>query len=382
MAWVLHDPRHGFYGKGHVAFGPQGDFVTAPSLGHHFARGLLPQLLECLDALAVCSGQPLHLVEWGPGDGRLSRDCGLLLARERPALRHRLALRLVETSPALRHRQAEQLQQQPLPWCHSTQEDLAAAPVHGVIIANELLDALPVERFTLADDGWRWQWVSCREGELAWCEGPPLPLTIHELLATVGVNLAHQPFPRGWSSELALSQQQWCRAAAAALARGWLWCIDYGYSAQRYYAPHRRDGTLLAYACQHALANPFLAPAATDLTSHICTDLVCHWADAAGFSFCGEVSQGQGLLALGLARQFSTPGAPVGPPLSQRLAQRETLLRLVDPAGLGGFRWLLFRRGSTDPLHHPLAVLREPAEKTSHVRADGYPFGDSDASPP
>ena len=362
MAWVLHDPQHGYYGKGQVAFGPRGDFVTAPSLGQHFARGLLPQLLECLDALAAHTNRPLHVVDWGPGDGQLSRDWGELLAEAVPQLRHRLELVLVETSPALRQRQATRLQQQPLPWRHSTQQDLAAAPVHGVIVANELLDALPVERFTLAEDGWRWQWVTCRAGELGWHPGPPLPAGIHALLAAVGVNLDQLPLPEGWSSELALAQQQWCHAAAAALDQGWLWCIDYGLSARRYYAPHRRDGTLLAYGRQQAIANPFLAPAATDLTAHVCTDLLCHWAQAAGFSRCGEVSQGQGLLALGLAGQFqcSTPGAPVGPPLAQRLAQREALLRLVDPGGLGGFRWLLFHRGSTDPLQRPLAALREP----------------------
>ena len=73
-----------------------------------------------------------------------------------------------------------------------------------------------------------------------------------------------------------------------------------------------------------------------DLTAHVCTDLLRHWAGEAGWTWCGEVSQGQGVLALCLAQQLRRLGETDGPPLPRRLTQREVLLRLVDPAGLGG----------------------------------------------
>lgn len=358
MEWVLQDPEHGYYGHGHVAFGRRGDFVTAASLGPTLATLLLPQVLQWLDALAGTT-EVLSLVEWGPGDGGLSRDLGILLAQARPRWRQRLQLVLVEASPALRQRQTQQLQRQPLTWRHAHPAELAAAPVNGVLLANELLDALPVERFTQGQDGWRWQWVHCRQGRLGWCPGPPLPAEITALLVAVGIHLAGDAFPVGWSSELALAQRPWCRAAAAALHRGWLWCLDYGHNARRYYNPQRLDGTLMAYAQQQAVGNPFLQPGRMDLTAHVCTDLLRHWAEEAGWTWCGEVSQGQGLLALGLARHLSRLGEADGPPLAQRLAQREALLRLVDPAGLGGFRWLLFQRGCPTPAPGDLLALKE-----------------------
>ena len=141
------------------------------------------------------------------------------------------------------------------------------------------------------------------------------------------------PSPWGGAVNWPLSQRSWCGSAAAALQRGWLWCLDYGHSAQRYYNPQRLDGTLMAYTQQRAVGNPFLQPGQMDLTAHICTDLLRHWAEEAGWEWCGEVSQGQGLLALGLAQHLSRlwPGwwSPFGP--------------AAHPAGgvaaAGGSRW-------------------------------------------
>ena len=60
-------------------------------------------------------------------------------------------------------------------------------------------------------------------GAPGWCPGPPLPDEIMALLQAVGIHLAGDAFPVGWSSELALTQCPWCHGAAAALDRGWLW---------------------------------------------------------------------------------------------------------------------------------------------------------------
>ena len=48
--------------------------------------------------------------------------------------------------------------------------------------------------------------------------------------------------------------------------------------------------------------------------------------------------------------------------LGTLLARREALLRLVDPAALGDFRWLAFRRGPASALADPALplFLREP----------------------
>ncbi|MFS6827521.1 hypothetical protein [Cyanobium sp. ATX-6F1] len=55
--------------------------------------------------------------------------------------------------------------------------------------------------------------------------------------------------------------------------------------------------------------------------------------------------------------------ADEGLALAERLARREALLRLVDPAALGDFRWLAYGRdlpAERDSQSAPPLFLREP----------------------
>ena len=54
-----------------------------------------------------------------------------------------------------------------------------------------------------------------------------------------------------------------------------------------------------------------------------------------------------GTLSLGLAQRLHDLQKLPPDQLAQALSRREALLRLVDPAGLGEFRWLLFGRGES-----------------------------------
>ena len=60
----------------------------------------------------------------------------------------------------------------------------------------------------------------------------------------------------------------------------------------------------------------------------------------------------QALLALGLAQRLHRLQQLPSDQLPAALAAREALLRLVDPAGLGDFRWIVYRRGAmpADPV--------------------------------
>ena len=163
MDWVLHDPQHGAYGSGRLRIGPQGDFVTSPSLGSDFAALLAPQLVEWLLPLladpATATGERLALVESGPGEGTLALDLSLVLARDWPELAERLELVLVEPNPAMAARQRLFLELSPLPVRWSSFEQLAQAPVRGVVLAHEVLDALAVERIEWDGMTWRQQVV-------------------------------------------------------------------------------------------------------------------------------------------------------------------------------------------------------------------------------
>ena len=58
-----------------------------------------------------------------------------------------------------------------------------------------------------------------------------------------------------------------------------------------------------------------------------------------------QAMQCEALLALGRAERLHGLQQLPGQQLAEALQRREALLRLVDPAGLGAFRWLTYLRG-------------------------------------
>ncbi len=351
MEWVLHDPEHGAYGSGRLQIGPAGDFATAPSLGPDFAALLAPQIADWLAALRAAfpaDGALLALIETGPGEGSLAADLAEALVAEAPDLARGCELVLVEPNPGMAARQRSRLERCPLPCRWTSFEELAAAPRRGVVLAHEVLDALAVER--MVSDGVRWcrQRVALGPEGLRLVRGEPLQAAELEPLARLGLAEPGPERPAGWCSELHPGLEPWLRQVAAGLEAGWLLVIDYALTARRYYQPSRRSGTLLAYRQQQASPNLLQEPGAWDLTAHLCLDTLEQAALTAGWHSLGGCLQGEALLALGLAQRLHQLQTGSAAELAELLRRREALLRLVDPHGLGGFRWQAFRHGGTD----------------------------------
>jgi len=360
MDWALHDPHHGAYGAGRLRIGPRGDFATSPSLGSSFACLLAPQLAEWL--LQLGPG-PLALVETGPGEGELAGQLAVALAAGWPDLAARLELVLVEPNPGMEARQRHRLAGVPLPCRWADWADLAAAPARGVMLAHEVLDALAVERIRWDGRQWRQEVVAlAADRALELQAGPPLEPWALEELVPLGLDPAAANLPPGWSTELHPGLGPWLAAAATALLDGHLLVVDYALEARRYYAPSRSSGTLLAYRGQRASADPLQEPGHWDLTAHLCLESLERWAATAGWCWQGSCRQGQALLALGLAQALhGLQHGAEGQELADRLAAREALLRLVDPAGLGEFRWIaLGRGGPASGIGMPPRFLQEP----------------------
>jgi len=347
LQWLLHDPDHGYYGAGHVRFGSEGDFVTSPTLGPAFAELLARQLLPLFDGLADRDAGPLALIEWGPGEGDLAVQLRGALERLDPPWLDRLMLVLQEASPALRRRQRQRLTDAGWPQV----PEGAPPPRQGVVLANELFDALPVERFQLADGGWRRLQVSLDgDGRLQEVPGPPLSASLLRQLAALGLPADGGGRPPGWTSEWCPALTPCLRRMRRGLERGWLLAIDYALSARQLYAPWRDGGTLLAVQGQRAGADLLRAPGRQDLSAHVCLDAMALAADRSGWHWHGSVLQGEALLGLGLAAELSAlSGADAGS-LATRLQRREELLRLVDPHLLGGFHWMLLQTEPADTL--------------------------------
>ena len=351
MEWALFHSEHGYYGAGQVRIGPGGDFATSPSLGPDFAELLAQQLIELLQSLPG-DGRRLSLVEVGPGEGDLAADLLQAIHELAPELMQRLELVLVERSSALRSRQQQrlaktQINEASMPllrWC--SLEELAVAPVQGVVLAHELLDALPVDRVVLEAGCLQLQGVELQNsGCLGWCL-LPLPEPLAEAIAASDCCLPPADAPEGWCSEWHGCYGAWLQSLSAAIDQGVLLVIDYALEAERYYSSRRSEGTLMAYGGGAAGLDPLAAPGGQDLTSHVCIESLNAAAASQGWQLLDQRRQGEMVLALGLAERLHALQQLPPQQLPEALQRREALLRLVDPAGLGEFRWLLYGRGA------------------------------------
>jgi len=349
MQWALHDPEHGAYGSGRLQVGPRGDFATSPSLGPDFAALLAPQIAQWLQALPADA--PLALVETGPGEGQLALQLAFALHGHWPELAARTTLLLVEPNAGMAARQRQRLAPCPLPCRWLSFAELAAAPVQGVMLAHEVLDALAVERIVWDGALWRQQQVVLQEGATAQPSlrlepGAPLEPQALAPLEPLGLLAEAPQRPAGFTTELHPELAPWLRAAAAGLAAGQLLVVDYAHEAWRYYAPQRSNGTLMAYRRQQASDDPLQVPGHWDLTAHLCLETLLGAAEASGWRPLGQCRQGEALLALGLAQRLHGLQQGSAADLPELLRRREALLRLVDPAALGAFRWVALSRSA------------------------------------
>ena len=370
MDLVLNDPENGFYSTGRLKIGKDGDFCTSPSLSNDFARLLAIQVSEWILDLekAGIDSEIFSLVEIGPGEGTLSRDLIEAICEIEPTLISKVELVLVEINIGMMKRQEKIVNNLKGVNCRWTDfEELTLNPVTGVVIANEVLDAFPVERLVFRDDKVFRQGVSLKKiNDEYFLEFIDLtPTSAIEQFLIDSQSLLNIKFPpdaicNGWVTEWHCSIPTWFKKLSNILINGSLLVVDYALEAKRYYNATRKDGTLIAYRNQEANSNILKDAGFCDLTAHICIESTISYAKTNGWKFIGEARQGQALLALGLSKFLYSLQNTTSEDLSASLNRRESLLRLVDPVGLGEFRWLAFQKNNSSDLILRKRFLEEP----------------------
>jgi len=305
MATVLYHPRYGYYGSGQVAFGPGGDFVTAPERSAFFTDGIA---YEWRQAQAAEPGE--EILEIGAGSGRLAIDLLTRLAED-----DRLPARytILEIAPALAERQAANLREalppalfERLRWI----DDWAVLDWHGgMVIANEVLDAMPVERFRwvpgrpetaerlmVGFDGARFRWERAEPQ-------PALRASIEAIAARIGTPIV--PPQGAVLAELNPQLDAWFAEMQRALAghSSWIYLFDYGSHTADIYRADRDEGTLKCHYRHLAHEDPFVYPGLQDITAWVDFEAVAQAAGHAGFAVDGERSQAQWLMGTDVPQQ-------------------------------------------------------------------------------
>ena len=374
MELALYHPR-GYY-SGSSRIGARGDYFTSPVVHPAFGALLAVQLNVMWDTLDRPS--PFWVAEPGAGDGQLATD--ILSFADAHMREFAQALRYVEidrstpVTPNAAGSRASYLRASGLP--------LAGMP--GCILTNELFDALPVHRFRIADGQAQEMYISLGADDRFREEfGPPSTDRIADRLSGLPRRL-----PDGFRGEVNLSLEGWMSEAAAALDRGYVLTIDYGYEADELYSDARSRGALQTYYRHIDGSSPYQRIGRQDMTAHVdFTALIAAGLDT-GLRPVFLTTQAEFLQSLGLGAMVAS--------LRKRNIDRATetanlraMSELVKLDGLGKFRVLVQEKNSgigrsSDLLPHPghLAGLRTPLMNANHLYAESdNPYTGSSIDP-
>ncbi len=293
MELCLYEPTWGYYTSGRVKFGREGDFVTSAELTPLFARCLARQIAQVLQA---SDGE--HILEIGAGSGLLAAELMSSLRElgQRPSRYY-----IFDLSEALRETQARTLRAL-IPDLFSRfvwLDRLPTPAITGAIIANEVLDALPVHCFAIEQGAIRERRVVWGENGFRWNADAMFPSSAEAQIERL-LRALPAPLDSGYASEINLGLDAWFSSCYSSLARGALFCVDYGYPRAEYYHPQRRDGTLICHYRHRAHTDPLILVGLQDISAFVDFTAAADAACTAGFRLAGYASQAHFLLSCGM----------------------------------------------------------------------------------
>lgn len=351
MEIALYDPTSGYYRSAEARAGREGDFLTAPEAHPIFGRAIA-RFAAAVHA-AIGSPPAFAIREYGAGEGALAAPLvDALLNPVDPGSPAPVVLRYLvdEVEPrrvtAVRARIAG-LGRGAAGRVVVEPDDGTA--IEGLAIANEVLDALPTARVVQRGDDLREVRVGiAHDGRLVDVEAQAPPDLAARLTAE-GVTLAD-----GQRAEVCLPIDGWVDRAASGLRRGVLLVIDYGHPAVELYDPRRRfAGTLATYQGHQVGEDPYRAVGRQDITAHVDVTAVERAAAASGLTHLGTTTQAMFLAGLGAGELLVAEQTGPGATLQRYLEARSALVRMIDPAAMGGFRAMVFGRDVPPDVRFP-----------------------------
>ena len=314
MEMALYYPDHGYYTAERDRLGQSGDFYTSAYLSSLFGEMLAGQLEEMWQKLGCA---PFTVVEYGAGTGLLCRDILHRLSANR-RLYDSLQYYIIEKSEPMREKERRLLPDK-VQWINSVND---IPPVTGCILSNELLDNFSVHQVLMQDELME-VFVGYEKGEFNE-QLRPAPEELRNYLSQLGVTLS-----RGYRTEINLEATEWIGEISAALKKGFVLTIDYGYPSSVLYS--KKEGTLMCYHDHRTNYNPYDFIGEQDITSHVNFSALDHWGRLNGLECCGYTTQTHFLQGLGIAshlQKIEGAGLPDPDPAirQQRLWQLRTLL--------------------------------------------------------
>jgi SAM-dependent MidA family methyltransferase len=313
MEQILYGPL-GYYSSGVARSGKAGDYFTAPDVSQVFGRLLSEIFRIWQDKLNV---ESFNVIEVGAGEGRLARDILSV---------HPFSYSVVERSA---HRR-ELLNA--IPDINVYPDLDSMNPQNGVLFGNELIDAFPVHRVRMKDAKFEEAYVDDKKLHWSLPSTPRLQSYFNRLEIIL---------PEGYETEVNLAMADWLRQAGRVLQKGLLLLIDYGRSAEDYYALERARGTLRSFS-KHKVSSDFMESEGVDLTADVDFTSLALDAREAGFTPLVFMEMGT-FLMMGVEKL-------TGADFRARPQSESTGLKyLLHPEGMGATFHVLILGKNIDP---------------------------------
>jgi len=169
-----------------------------------------------------------------------------------------------------------------------------------------------------------------------WTRLPGDPASIMDTRMTLARELL-DVLPDGFTTEVCPVAVDWWRQAARTLQAGKLIAFDYGLTAEEFFTPERKDGTLRAYHRHHQSGDLLAHPGEQDLTAHVDFSAIRDAGEAAGLHT--EEFGTQGRFLTGIVERMCAGNPTAAEWISTRSRQFQTL---THPEHLGrAFRVLI-----------------------------------------
>ncbi len=295
MDAALYHPEFGYYRRVRDPFGIRGDFYTAEQLQPVF--GIL--IAEQIQRLRRLMGdvEEFTVVELGAGRGEMAG--ALSEFRYVPV---EMGSRLPEG-------------------------------IRGVVFSNEFFDSLPVHVAVMHGGAARELRVGFAGEWFTWVEAGSAPEEVECYRRTyLG------PLTEGRVFEAGLEALKWLDRISAALESGYVFSIDYGYTAKE--LVRFPSGTLMSYRRHQALEDVLKDPGEQDITAHVCFSALEGYGNQVGLERVALKPLARTLVEAGEADQFARAleaGSP-GEEQQRRLQLKQLLF------GMGETFWTLIER--------------------------------------
>lgn len=346
MELALYHPSHGYYASSRAQVGKEGDFFTSVSVGKIYGRMLASVCREVWERL----NRPAEftIVEQGANDGNMAADLLGAISQGDDEFSKAVRFVIVEPFAGNQLKQRERLKDVPsVSWVVSGE---ALSSFTGIHLSNELLDAFPVDSLRWNGKNWEEECVSSEKGDLVWSTR-----TITDPELSAEASRLPSGLPEGFRIEVNRSITPWLMTLHEKLNRGIVLTVDYGQAGDDRYAPHRAEGTLLAYRNHERFNDPLHEPGLRDVTAQVDFTALAEEALKTGFEIIGYSDQHHFLV--GAAEPWLRSLGDLTAKSDAARSDLKSLQTLLHPGTMGmQFKAIAFGKGF--PSEPPLGCFK------------------------